>query len=1429
MAERRPGTSGWLRGLLGGGEPASPPAHPGREALMPGGRAAWTIAASTVEVLHAVEVPQGGAPRFAAVPAHAFGGPVRLVAETDARAAAAGAVGAAVAGRRAAAFVPAEALPGLVPLLRSAARRHVPVTVVAALEPTDRAVHDPFHAAARAGVPVFVARDGQNAVDLLALAVRVAEETLTPVVVGLDGPSAAWGPATLRMPEADFLRSWLGEPGDAIAPPTVSQASLFGARRRRVPRWFDPDRPALTGATLTGPAADAGAAAERVVIEPERNARVAALASEYEASVGRTVLSIPTPSGEAPLAIVALGDDVGTVRAAVAAAGYPKGSRPTVLALGALEPFPDDAVRAAGAGAGEIVVLDRSAHDRPLAHAVRLALSDAARRAPRVESWTWSRPDGASLLAALAHSGRPADLHLGVAAPGKASSAFPKRQIALQRLDREHPGLAGRLQVGEAAVDLRPAHARSVWIATRDAAWPAAVATGAAEALSSLAGPFVAGRTLRGGHGHWIVSLTAAPAPFPEPGDAVVPDAIVALDPEPAVVPDAPAGTPVLARARTDGSPDLPPEWLRAVRDRGWRAYVVADLSARVGHAVREALAGSFDGAVAVEPTSAPTEATRAEASLPAVVRRFERADDDWAGLPRFWSEQVQPGLAGETRPAVADPAVALRAVPPYTATLDDRSGDRERTPEIDVARCTACGRCWTSCPEAAILPVAFGATTLLETAAAASAERLPDPGHAAVGKIRRAAKSVAAKLDARVAREGARRVSADDVRAAYHEVVEKLGLDDADRVVADGAVDGVVAWCDGLPMASPDATFHAAHRSAKGTGSYLLLAVDPAACNGCGVCTRECADDAIGRREGTGDLDAMRRAVRAWEALPDTPGETVQRMAAREDVGPMSAILMSRHASSTVLGGGDSAPGSGARLAVRLTTAAAEAARQPRVAAHLRTLAELAEALRGAVREEMAQVLDVPDLDVLDRALDGVARRPGNAGEVVERLAAAGESPQVDTVRARRLLNAARRVEDLRRRWAEGDGGQGRARFALVVAGRRAAAWAAGFPHNPFGVPATVDEGEDGADVAAGIARALIDERVEEARAVREARVLLDDPADLPAREAALARLAWDDLDADERGLLPRTVLLVDGDALRGAARAGIPRLIAAGLPATVLAVDDGDPLATGPDPVLTALAHRDAYVVSGSPSHPDLLFRGAAAALTFDGPSFVHVLAPEPGLHGFPTDATVERARRAVRARVQPLVRYDPAADGVFGLRLDLDGNPAPDAALAGAADEDADPASWAAGEERYRPGLEPVEGEPGPPFSTWSTLSPDARSASLPTVPGPNGGRSGVGATLREAALRRLDHWRTLQELAGIETPFTARVRDRVVSESEDRHREAIEALRREYEARLAEQRASLDAEQVERLRDRLLQLAGYDPSRLRRSDDGAEGGS
>jgi len=309
---------------------------------------------------------------------------------------------------------------------------------------------------------------------------------------------------------------------------------------------------------------------------------------------------------------------------------------------------------------------------------------------------------------------------------------------------------------------------------------------------------------------------------------------------------------------------------------------------------------------------------------------------------------------------------------------------------------------------------------------------------------------------------------------------------------------------------------------------------------------------------------------------------------------------------------------------------------------------------------------------------------------------------------------------------------------------------------------------------------------------------MVLEAPADLVARERALEGLGFGDLTVEERQALPPLLVVGAADGF-GESLAGLWRLLGAGVPVKVLLLDDAVPGTAG-DVVLRALAQRNAFVVSASIAHGEHLFREIGAALAFDGPALVRIHAPSPRRHGCATDEAPCRARLAVDARVRPLVRYDPAAEGAFGKRLSLEGNPQP--AEAWTSDPEGTvwtPERWAAGETR---------------FQTVCELPPDRRDSQTPLVHGPNGGGLAGGGIFSDECA---GVWATLQELAGVKTPFTAEVRAEIEASLRDAHRAEIDALRSEYEQRSERERTEQQATTVARLRERLLQLAGYQQGR------------
>ena len=86
-----------------------------------------------------------------------------------------------------------------------------------------------------------------------------------------------------------------------------------------------------------------------------------------------------------------------------------------------------------------------------------------------------------------------------------------------------------------------------------------------------------------------------------------------------------------------------------------------------------------------------------------------------------------------------------------------------------------------------------------------------------------------------------------------------------------------------------------------------------------------------------------------------------------------------------------------------------------------------------------------------------------------------------------------------------------------------------------------------------------------------------------------------------------------------------------------------------------------------------------------------------------------------------------------------------------------------------------------------------------------------RHAVSVTLAAAAGECLANWQTLQELAGIVTPFTEQLEQEIRAQLADEHQAALDAQKQASAAEIQEIQEKTQAEIASNIRSRLLQLA------------------
>jgi len=1399
MSDRPSGATGWIRGLFGGGKAET--AHQSGKSMLVTGRRALLAAECMFGETVCCPAREAGPDSWAAV--NIFGQPVNLTVADDARGAVAAAAGLALAGRRATALVSAGRLTGVRQEIERAAERRLPLVVqlIAAEQ-----AHTAYHTLADSGAIILFARNGQEALDLAMAARRVAELALIPAVVAVDGSETARAVQDLRLPEHSLIWEFLGDPDGEIASPTVEQQLLFGKNRRRMPRWFDLDRPAALGLPLAGGDLDAAIAGRRAFSAGE----VAPLLKETLAGLGElTGRELPFVSrhhtDNARHLLVAQGAAIET---AMTVTDYLRASESVkigLLGLSCLRPFPEEEIRAALSQAATVTVLDRVSGSDPNA-APLMAEIRSALRGNGVEplSATYTKIDAAGILASCRNmsSGEQPRRFVHLGATSSVESSYPRRQALLQRVRRDFPALDTGLLPVVQAPDLRPEGSRTIALYARGEQPPDDLMESLAAALGESVGRHLRSRCELSAPAIWRAVITASGTGLFYPGSAHNANLtlITCIEPRSDIDPlaDAAANGLVALASELDGENSwarMPASWRRSIRKKELRLFLFPVEREALAEAAGHLLAGDLEALEEIAWRELP-EVGSAEVGerLPLIVRRFGAIGSTYDNVARFWGELTEPRLDVEDGSVAPDPYLALGAVPASTATFHDMTEQRQEAPVVDPMLCAGCGKCWASCPDSAIGSLTIGAEELLNTAASRAEAITDEPPSAAAGKLRSVHCQLAARISGQLAKSEARLVAPELLRNAFDWLMEQMKISEPELPAFSRAFEATLAEIENLPLSATDTFFSEPHREQKGSGELLMLAVNAQSCQGCGICAAVCPEEAIYMEAQTAGLvESMRQTWSAWEELPDTPGKTIAMAAAHPVVGPLSAVLMSRHCLFSVAGGEGAEPGSGERLATRQVAAVIEYQMQRRLLGQAEVLDGLSKRLREAIHARLAEALPVDELESLEEVLGASSGRTSSLSEILSRLEQRGERSDVELASVRRLVRAARAVEQARWRISEGFLGSGRARYGLVVAGRSAADWAARFPRNPFGAPVTVDLSGSGSELALGIIEGLVADRVTEARIVRQAELALEAPSDLPAQERQLASLGWRDLSPEEMVLCPPILVLAGHDGL-----SGISKLLTSGLPVKLVLLDDCDLLLPGGDPLLMALAHRSAFVLSTSVAHASHLFGGVTAALEAAGPAFIRIHAPSPGRHGFAPRRTLERARLAVDSRVNPLLSYDPSASGVFGSRLSLEGNPQCEQTLASGMDgEQLTPAQWAAGESRY---------------DQYLTSSSGERGSANPTVPGPNGTSLAVGEELAAAAEQRLERWATLQELAGVVTPFTEAVRQQLEEELHSEHEAELSTVRSECDSTIAALERDRVVTQATRLRDRLLQLAG-----------------
>ncbi|WP_245587166.1 2-oxoacid:acceptor oxidoreductase family protein [Aliagarivorans marinus] len=685
--------------------------------------------------------------------------------------------------------------------------------------------------------------------------------------------------------------------------------------------------------------------------------------------------------------------------------------------------------------------------------------------------------------------------------------------------------------------------------------------------------------------------------------------------------------------------------------------------------------------------------------------------------------------------------------MPPASAVTKDKGLFRLNVPAFDPDKCTGCMECTIACPDGAIPNAVHELRDVLGYAAQqlilppAQSEQLKAQLPSLVDAVRHSYRS-AAKDEALPLSQAVRRAG------------EQTSLDPLLQQQLP-TLSGIV---DSLPMARTKPFFDAMEASIPGSGGLFSVSVDPAKCSGCMECVDVCGPNALSKVRQSSILnEQMKQSFQTLNNLPATPARFVEPGLSQ----PAEAkrLLLDRENYYAMSAGHGACRGCGEVTALRLVTSVNRALQQQRYQHHTTQLEQTLEQLQSK-REQCA----------------------------------------ADASRQQRIDDTISLLEQRLYQFEHGPSGNGPASALIANATGCSSVYASTFPSNPYHDPWVNSLFQDTPAVAKGLFEGEAANQLAQIKALRVAKLELEDMYQSEVHDRQLRYLQWNQLSEQELALLP-TVFSIGGDgATYDIGFGALSRLLTTSTPIKVVVLDTGSYSNTGGQASTASFTAQDSDLSrvgaahSGKQEarkelgiiasfHPKVLVVQTSTALQGhfmgnlmnylnyqQGPALFDVYTPCMGEHGIADDASTRHSRLAVESRMNPVFVHDPRQGSSLAERLSLDGNPEQTQDWASHTlsylDDDGmtelktvpfTPADFALYEGRFKKHFRPLkQDEQACELASYLAQDSEQRGSQTPFIWAVNKQRKlsqlAVSPSIIALCEERLRNWRMLQYLSG-----------------------------------------------------------------------------
>ncbi len=676
------------------------------------------------------------------------------------------------------------------------------------------------------------------------------------------------------------------------------------------------------------------------------------------------------------------------------------------------------------------------------------------------------------------------------------------------------------------------------------------------------------------------------------------------------------------------------------------------------------------------------------EPPLPVMLKRKPRSKSAMSDVHRFWEQTGSFYARGMGTDSITDPFIGLGVMPAASAVFRDMTGIRFQHPEWIAENCTACGSCYTVCPDTAIPGLVSEVTAVFDTVM----KRLRKQGKQ-VNRLPKAVRGMERSLRA-LFNEGGEKASVSElVDKAIVATLADKGLEDADREALKEEFVLFREELNGFQLSLTRPYYSIPEKQQAGGGGLLSITVNPYTCKGCMECVAVCNDDALRPITQTPDsVKELRRNWDFWLDLPDTPKKYIRVDDLEEGIGALETILLKKDNYLSFASGDGACLGCGEKTTVHLFVATVEALMQPRVERHVARIGELIQKLQKHVQLRLVSEIDVGDSAAIAEAISAAGEGDLTLAGIAGKVESLSGGEPIDREWLQRVTDLMAKLKKLRWKYSEGATGAGRSKMGMLNATGCTSVWGSTYPFNPYPFPWANHLFQDPTSMALGVFEGHMVKMAEGFKAIRMADLELSGEYDPAEHDEFLAYFNWTKFTDEEWELCPPVVAVGGDGAMYDIGFQNLSRALMSGKPIKVLVLDTqvysntGGQACTsgffgqisdmaqygkaikGKEEVrkeigLLGMAHRTSYILQSASSNSSHLIEGFIQGLKTRRPALFNVYASCQPEHGIGDDRSYNQTRMAVESRAFPIFKYNPD-NGVRPEEcFDLEGNPAMD----------------------------------------------------------------------------------------------------------------------------------------------------------------------